>query len=96
MVHAQNQGCWNDWWWVWLQTTLMDVLAGRKTGGLIEGDITIQVLFSTAHCCLRSLRVTKDILDERSVNEVSRLSCLLSSDCHHRFHMSVGGRRPSW
>ncbi len=26
------------------KTTLMDVLAGRKTGGLIEGDIKVQVL----------------------------------------------------
>ena len=25
------------------KTTLMDVLAGRKTGGLIEGDIRVQV-----------------------------------------------------
>ncbi len=26
------------------QTTLMDVLAGRKTGGRIEGDVRVQVL----------------------------------------------------
>ena len=26
-----------------LQTTLMDVLAGRKTGGEIEGDIRVNV-----------------------------------------------------
>lgn len=26
-----------------MQTTLMDVLAGRKTGGIITGDIRVQV-----------------------------------------------------
>jgi ABC-type cobalamin/Fe3+-siderophores transport system ATPase subunit len=38
------------------KTTLMDVLAGRKTGGLIEGDIRVQVsmwiLCRFPPCCM--------------------------------------------
>ena len=33
----------NQYRWPRVQTTLMDVLAGRKTGGEIEGDIRVNV-----------------------------------------------------
>lgn len=39
-------------WWAVVQTTLMDVLAGRKTGGRIEGDVRVQVLPGTTRCVM--------------------------------------------
>ncbi len=48
-----------------VQTTLMDVLAGRKTVGTITGDIrlnggciTVQLLLISWFCCLREVQQT--------------------------------------